>query len=174
MTKYHLIFLISFLLFLFSTSLHAQSIEQLHNEIDQQVWKPFIEAFEGLDGEALNKLYAESVLRVTPAGVDTEETFKVSNLRNFKQRKAAGATIKLDFWLDTRQTTPSLSYEIGFFRITSTLNGNTNINYGQFHIVLEKINGVWKITQDWDSGTVNGKELNAEDFARKKPLSFNR
>ena len=39
-------------------------VEQIQNEIDKTVWKPFQKAFETLDGEALNATYADKVLRV--------------------------------------------------------------------------------------------------------------
>ena len=39
-------------------------IARLHQEIDDQVWRPFKAAFESRDGAALNALYADSVLRV--------------------------------------------------------------------------------------------------------------
>ncbi len=44
--------------------------------------------------------------------------------------------------------------------------------YGQFHIVLKKIDGNWKITQDWDTDKINGKKLSEEDFDKQKPLQF--
>ena len=38
----------------------------LHEEIDRTVWRAFQNAFERMDGEALNSVYANEVLRVTP------------------------------------------------------------------------------------------------------------
>ena len=151
----------------------AQSVESLQKEIDQFVWKPFKNAFETIDGIALNSIYADEVLRVTPDGIDTNNTFKSKNLERFIQNKKDGVSITLDFWFDSRHTNKTTSYEVGFFRIGFTsIEGKTNYSYGQFHIVLKKINGTWKITQDWDTATINGETIGAEDFEKQRPIRF--
>ena len=155
-----------------SQSLIAQSEKDWQSEIDEQVWTSFWKAFENLDGTALNATYAEEVLRVNPQGVDTNNQFKARTLESFKQSKAQDVKISLDFWFDSRQTTANTSYEVGFFKITAKAGDQENISYGQFHIVVKKIKGVWKITQDWDSPYVNGKAIGEEDFKRKEPLRF--
>lgn len=164
---------ILFLVLVTSGFLNGQSVTDIQKEIDAQVWKPFQEAFQNLDGQALNNTYADQVLRVTPGGIDTENAFKQGNLRRFAQNKADGITIGLDFWFDSRHTNNQASYEVGFYRIAATNDkGETSYNYGQFHIVLEKMDGIWKITQDWDTTTINGETIGSEDFAKKKPLKF--
>ena len=147
--------------------------KEVQNVIDQEVWKPFQKAFENLDGEALNATYAEEVLRVTPNGIDTKNNFKTANLERFKQNKIDAISIALDFWFDSRHTNETTSYEVGFYRIRATTKeGKTSYNYGQFHIVLKKIDGVWKITQDWDTNKINGKTISAKDFEKQQPLRF--
>ena len=137
------------------------------------LWKPFQKAFESLNGEAVNALYADEVLRVTPAGIDTEEKFKDGNLQRFTTYRKDNLKMNLDFWLDDRKTSESHSYEVGFYRVMFVLpSGQIDTFYGQFHIVLEKIDGVWKITQDWDTATIAGKPITAEDFERHPPLRF--
>lgn len=154
--------------------LNAQtSTQAIQTEIDQTVWKPFQQAFQTLDGVALNATYADQVLRVTPSGIDTKNSFKKSNLERFAQNKAARESITLDFWFDSRRTQNDISYEVGFYRIGFTdKNGKTAYSYGQFHIVLQKINGQWKITQDWDTATMKGKPITATDFELNTPLKF--
>ena len=163
-----------FLLGLFlSSQLQAQTATELQKEIDQTVWKAFKHAFETSDGKALNATYADDVLRVTPEGIDTDGVFKAENLKSFAGNREAGAKISLDFWFDSRHTNATTSYEVGFFRITFTDDdGKSNHNYGQFHIVLKKIDGQWKITQDWDTTTINGKAITAKDFAKQSPAVF--
>ncbi len=157
---------------IFSVSLHAQDLSSVQREIDKQVWAPFKAAYEALDAKTLNQIYAKEVLRVTPQGIDTENAFKKANLIRFNQRKKEGTVISLDFWFDSRKTNEHTSYEVGVFRITTITEGIESIIYGQFHIVVKKIKGTWKITQDWDTGTVNGKPLTADDFAYKTPAEF--
>lgn len=165
-------FLITTILYL--SPLNAQtSVETIQAEINRTVWKPFQQAFETLDGDALNATYADQVLRVTPNGIDTKNNFKKSNLERFDQNEAAGESIHLDFWFDSRKTQEDTSYEVGFYRIGFTgSNGKTAYSYGQFHIVLQKINGQWKITQDWDTATLKGKPITAADFELQAPIKF--
>ena len=160
-------------LLLLGIQLQAETVVDFQKEIDETVWKPFQRAFETLDGEALNATYSNEVLRVTPQGIDTQNAFKTANLKRFIQNKEDGVSISLDFWFDSRHTNGAASYEVGFYRIGFTdRTRKTNYSYGQFHIVIRKQNGEWKITQDWDTTTLNGKIIDATDFARKEPLKF--
>lgn len=151
-------------------SLTAQT-EALQKEIDRQVWQPFHDAYEARNAKALNAIYASEVLRVTPAGIDTQGLFKQKNEENYARTSSQNAKTLLDFWFESRHTNADTSYEVGMFRIKTITNGKESTFYGQFHIVVKKINGLWKITQDWDNSIVNGKTLSAEDFARK-PVEF--
>lgn len=78
----------------------------------------------------------------------------------------------LIFWFDSRKTNATTSYDIGYYRIQSTNIDAANSIYGQFHIVLQKLNGTWKITQDWDTSTIKGETITAVDFEKQKPLTF--
>lgn len=147
--------------------------EEIQQEIDAKVWKPFQNAFETLDGKALNAIYADKVIRVTPGGIDTKNEFKTKNLERFNRSKADGISIKLDFWFDSRHTNTNTSYEVGFYRIVFTdKDGKTNSSYGQFHIVLKKMDGQWKITQDWDTAKINGQPITEMDFAKHNAIKF--
>lgn len=150
-----------------------EHIATVHDTIDATVWKPFQEAFEAMDGEALNAVYADEVLRVTPEGLDTAGAFKQFNMIRFDASRTRGDRINLDFWFDSRQTNASTSYDVGFYRFsTTTPTGATSYFYGQFHIVLKKLDGQWKIIQDWDTATIGGKPITAEDFARSSAIKF--
>ncbi len=153
--------------------MNAQSAAKvIQNEIDKAVWAPFQKAFETLDAEALNNIYAENVLRVTPGGIDTENAFKAGNISRFEASKENQVKIALDFWFDSRFTNATTSYEVGFYRITAIQGGEANYNYGQFHIVLKKQNGIWKITQDWDTTTIHGNTIDATIFEKQTPQRF--
>ena len=163
---------ICLLFLLFSICSFAQDQEAIQNEIDQNLWKPFKTAFETLDATALNALYADQVLRVTPNGIDTENSFKEANMKRFEDNQMNKTSIQLDFWFDSRHSNNDTSYEVGFYRMTLTNPEKINTIYGQFHIVLKKEGGKWRITQDWDTTMINGKALSAEDFEKQKALQF--
>lgn len=160
------------LVFISLTSSVAQDEIITQKEIDENLWKPFQIAFETIDGSALNALYADKVLRVTPNGIDTQNKFKEANLKRFEQNRANKTNVKLDFWFDSRHSNSTTSYEVGFYKMKLTNINGENTIYGQFHIVLKKINGVWKITQDWDTTEINGTPVTAKDFEKQKPLKF--
>lgn len=166
--------LLYFIIILIVTPMSAQiNTEDIQNKIDQTVWKPFKKAFETLDGEALNNTYADQVIRVTPQAIDTENVFKKENTDRFLQNKKNGDQISLDFWFDDRKTNETTSYEVGFYRIGFTSKEDqTQYSYGQFHIVLEKIKGSWKITQDWDTTIIAGQEIDKAFFERQQPQKF--
>jgi len=161
-----------FLAFISLTSSVAQNVENIQMEIDKSLWKPFQIAFETIDGPALNALYAEQVLRVTPNGIDTQNRFKEANLKRFEENIASETNIQLDFWFDSRHTNSTTSYEVGFYKMKLTNAKEENTTYGQFHIVLKKIDGLWKITQDWDTTEINGSPITVKDFEKQKPLEF--
>lgn len=149
----------------------AETEENTQREIDRTLWQPFQCAFESMDGKALNKLYGKRVVRVTPNGIDTKNVFKSFNETRFDAGKARGDQVSLDFWLDSRATNQDASYEVGFFRLGSTDRaGATEYYYGQFHILLRKQRGRWNIVQDWDTNTIAGRAIGAEDFARGSPM----
>ena len=162
------------ILVLSTSGLVAQvDVSSIQKEIDTTLWRPFQRAFEALDGAAVNAIYADQVLRITPSGIDMKGKFKAQNLKRFATYRKDSIKMNLDFWLDDRKTNQNTSYEVGFYRAMFTLpSGQVDKFYGQFHIVLEKIDGIWKITQDWDSLTINGKPLTAEDFAVKNAIRF--
>ncbi len=162
------------LLILGITPMVAQTdTEAIQKEIDQTVWKTFQKAFETLDGDALNATYADQVLRVTPQGIDTENVFKKGNAERFAANRKNGDKISLDFWFDSRKTNATTSYEVGFYRIGfTTKGGETQYSYGQFHIVLEKINEKWKITQDWDTTIIAGHPITSKEFDKKESIRF--
>ena len=65
------------------------------------------------------------------------------------------------------------SYDVGFYRVGVTAtSGQTDYFYGQFHIVLNKIDGHWKIVQDWDTSSIGGRPITAKDFDRKPHTRF--
>lgn len=154
------------------TFVPAQDIEFIQKEIDQTLWKPFKAAFENLDAEKLNLLYASEVLRVTPGGIDTENSFKNANFERLNGHKMRNTALQLDFWFDSRHTNANASYDVGFYRMVLTNTHGVDVIYGQFHIVLKKMNGIWKIIQDWDSSSINGKDISVADFERQKPMRF--
>jgi hypothetical protein len=142
------------------------NMEMIQNDIDQSVWKEFKSAFERIDAIALNDLYADQTLRVTPNGIDTENSFKTANVERFQMLKEKSAIVKLDFWFESRHSNSDTSYEVGYYKMATIIDDETSVHYGQFHIILKKISGVWKIVQDWDTTIINGRKIGQKEFER--------
>ena len=156
-----------------SVGVADSKVDAIQEVVDGTVWKTFKSAFERLDGKALNSVHADEVLRVTPAGLDTQGQFKRTNETRFEENIANGDRITLDFWFDSRHTDATTSYEVGFFRVgVTSASGDTNYFYGQFHIILRKIGDDWKIVQDWDTASIGGRPITAADFNRQPPAQF--
>lgn len=146
--------------------LFAQQDSLLQAEIDQQVWRPFISSYQNFDAAAFNQLHTDDVLRASPWGLHTGANYLDKNLEHFTKNKASGNTQRIAFTFEYRIHQSEMAYEVGYYRITSIRDDKKQVGFGQFHVVLKKINGVWKIAQDWDAGTINGTQITEADFLR--------
>lgn len=138
-------------------------------ELDMQIWRPFIQHYNAMDAEKFNQLHTKDVLRGGPWGLRVGEEYLKRNIENDKHSKAAGEQRYIAFRFEHRVTNGSVAYEVGYYRVKSIRNGEENIFYGRFDVVSKKINGKWKIAQDWDVDAVNGKTFTAADFLGTDP-----
>ena len=141
---------------------------KIHEEINREIWQPFTEAYNNYDGEAFNALHSEDVVRASPWGLRVGAEYKQSNLENYHKGKEAGNKRSIYFWLEHRQTNSQISYEVGYYKITTTTTEGSRNYYARFHVVIRKIDGRWKIVQDWDTNSINGRKVTAEDFEKGK------
>ena len=54
--------------------------ETIEKEVDEQVWKPFVESWTNSDSKTFNELHTDDVLRANPWGVVLGEKFKKKNI----------------------------------------------------------------------------------------------
>jgi ketosteroid isomerase-like protein len=151
--------LCSCLLAAFSAVQAQSSFEQ---EIDNQIWEPFQRAYAEADGELFVSLHAPDVRRVTPWGLQIGAEYLEKSLKGMS--KPDWPTNKISFRFEHRLHRAELAYEVGYYQIIYDESGEEA--YGRFHVVLEKMDGKWKIIQDWDTNQVNGEKVNAQDFYR--------
>ncbi len=158
-----------FLLFFTFTSIQLVAQDDAAKwqaEIDQEIWLPFTQAYQNFDGIAFNALHSDDVLRVSPWGIRKGADYKQSNLKGYRKNKAAGKKREIFFWLEHRQTTSDLSYEVGYYKVSISSKEGTRDHYARFHVLIRKIDGQWKIVQDWDTNSINGHKVTAEDFEK--------
>ncbi|MCW9038656.1 nuclear transport factor 2 family protein [Altibacter sp.] len=145
-------------------SLTAQNFENNSEDaILQQVWQPFKTSYEARDAEAFKALHADDMLRITDENLLTGMQYKAS-VDNWKPLPA-DSSIFIDFALESSKVSGSHAYQVGYYRVLFTeKDKEPTAYYGQFHVVLKLLDGRWMIIQDFDTGTVNGKAVNADFF----------
>jgi len=149
------------------TSVVAQSTPQ--QEINEQIWKRFMDAYGNQDAEAFMKIHSEKLVR-NPIGYEVTrfEKYKEQNELNFQQQKKEGIKIKIDFTFAYRTVTGGVAYEIGYYKVTSVKTNKTDYYYGMFNVILRKENGTWKILSDADTG----EEVNETKFESGKDRNY--
>ena len=146
--------------------LAGQDTANLKKEIDQQIWYPFMQAWNNFDAEAFNEIHADNMLRGTPRNLRSGKDYKSGNLKNFLRAKERGDVRNISFTFEYRVHEKFMAYEVGYYKIESMRSGEKNFYYGQFHVVLNKIGERWKIVQDWDADSLNGIEIGEEHFMK--------
>jgi ketosteroid isomerase-like protein len=133
--------------------------------VDQHVWIPFIEAFNQYDAESFNALHTEDVIRGGPWGLLIGQEYYKRNLKNSELAKSAGNQRRVALTFEHRVHREEVCYEVGYYRVISRKeDGSEHTSFGQFHVMLRKQNGIWKIAQDWDASEVKGVALTQADF----------
>lgn len=160
------IFLLSFGL---STVYAQSSIAQ----VDSDVWYPFVKTFEAYDASGFMAIHTDDVIRVTRDGgrLLTKQEYARNVEESCKRAIEAGSKRTIEFTFVDRVHGENSGYEVGYYRYTSTTEGQQHQSFGKFHVVLKKVDGVWKIAVDSD--TSNDGTLTEEDFQSGTALGAN-
>ena len=149
---------------LFFAALQFASAQSAQDEIDKDVWIPFTRAWESNDGEAYNSVHSDDVWRINPGRLLVGDEYKSRNLDRMKKQESK-RIIELSF--ETRTTNGHSAYEVGYYRITDRSGPMPKYHVGRFHVALRKQDGKWKITQDWDTDTINDIEITSRSLANR-------
>lgn len=164
-----------FLLLVGIGSIHSQGndLKQLVEEkVNQDVWKPFKKSYEAKDWQTFNSLHTDDVLRAHDHGIQIGQEYKDA-IKGYYEREDERKT-SIDFVMERRTYKDNVGYEVGFYRVIYSKPGEDDyISYGRFHVVLKKVDGQWKIAQDWDSSSFNGRPIGADDFDKGAILDLN-
>ena len=143
-----------------------QASKLLHQEIDKQVWLPFMKAYQNIDNTAYIALHSDDLMRVvggTNGSLQNKNEYSLSSLAHFEQVKNKHQKSEIAFSFLERNANESIASERGIYKYTLTNeNGQSQHFYGKFHVFLRKINGLWKIVIDYDSNE-NG-QIGEDDF----------
>ena len=157
--------LLFFFLNTFSLFAQTETDKNISNQIDEQVWNVFQEAWSSYDAEKYIGIHTSDVLRVGPWGINYGSTFKEKITASFSRENPPKRNISFQF--EHRIYQNDLAYEVGYYKSAALgKDGKERADYGRFHVVLKKQNGQWKIAQDWDTDDVNGRKVTVADFEK--------
>lgn len=164
-------YLCRYLTLVFSFLIGQSFGQDYQKEINDQVWKPFIQAFNNHDATSFLNVHSKELIR---AGRDQK---KVLNWEEYLKQQSEGDKSDLenkikrsiDLRFTERLANRSQAIDVGIYKTTTTRSdGSSRSFYGRFHVVLRKENGAWKILVDTDSS--EGNTIGEKDFLAAKPL----
>lgn len=161
-----------FFLGLISFSSNAQEKNtKAYNEILQQIWKPFKKSFDTKDAKTFNSLHTDNILRINAWGIRLGNNYKKRIINNYSKKTKSVRTI--EFWIEQSVFSKIIAHQIGYYAVTyKEPNKENKTTYAQFQVTLKKINGVWKISQDFDTELVGGKKVDASFVKNLKKLEL--
>lgn len=144
-------------------------------EINEQVWKPFIKTLLSHDVEGFMNMHSKDVMHVERDHghiLNFDQYKKDLNMSwpAWKQSmEVEKTTIDFELRFLERISNGDQAFEVGYFKNeTTNANGEKRIGYGQFHVALRKENGIWKILVNADSN--NNRTITEEMFQAAKPM----
>jgi len=163
MKKLVLLFLITSL-----SNAFAQNEKQAVNE---QVWKPFIEAFNNRDTKKFMEVHSKDVVRSSRDSkqvIGWDEYYNQMERGN-KSEVASKSKRILDLRFTERIYGTDKAIEVGIYKTSYVgADGIAKSFYGRFHVVLRKENGIWKILVDTDSS--ENHSISEKDFLEAAPM----
>lgn len=159
------------LFLIFISSLCGAQSPQI--EINQQVWKPFIQSFNENDTEGFMAVHSKDAVRSPRDGkvVWNWEEYKKQHATGDQQDKLANQKRTLELRFSERIASQDLAVEVGVYKTTyQVADGKTQSFFGRFHVVLRKESGVWKILVDTDS--TEGGTIGEKEFLAAQPLAL--
>ena len=146
-------FILSLIFPLMSNLVFAQP-GNLQKEINEQVWKPFIQSFNSRDDETFSSVHSKDVVRVLQDNnqvMGYDQYFK--KIPDSLKTKWSEWKRNIELRFIQRIASKDKAFEVGYYKTTSmnTLTGEKRTGYGKFHVLLRKENGIWKILMDADA-----------------------
>jgi ketosteroid isomerase-like protein len=139
--------------------------------INDQVWKPFIGAYNNRDTDGFMAVHSRDVVR-SPRDdkmvLNWNEYFERQK-RGDDQGKTSGNQRRLSLRFTERIANDNQAMEVGIYKVVTTdKTGNIHTFYGRFHVALRKENGTWKILVDTDSS--EGNSIDEAEYLQASPM----
>jgi hypothetical protein len=145
---------IVFLIALVSFQWAAAQTGDVQKQIDEQVWRPFIQSYNTDNDEGFKAVHSRDVVRVSQdenslIGYDQYFRSVPDSIR--ARRVNRKKNIELRFI--QRIASDDRAFEVGYYKTTRTdkTSGKSFTGYGKFHVLLRREKGIWKILMDADA-----------------------
>jgi ketosteroid isomerase-like protein len=147
------LFFITCMLFMHYAFSQADSLQK---QINEEVWKPFINAFETYDTDAFMSVHSRDVTRVIQDAkkVQNYDQYQSDNRRSDTRGKESNRKRTIELRFIQRIAADGRAFEVGYFKGSSiNPDGAIRSYYGKFHVLLRKESGKWKILMDADAAS---------------------
>jgi ketosteroid isomerase-like protein len=138
-------------------------------QINEQVWIPFMKSFGSGDDETFRSVHSKDIIRVM------QDDHEIIGYDKYFKKVPDSIKAKWSDWkknIELRFTQriagDDKAFEVGYYKSTSinVKTGEKRTGIGHFHVLLRKENGVWKILMDADTAE-GASEAN---FNRASPM----
>jgi hypothetical protein len=135
--------------------------------ISKEVWYPFYKAFATNDAAIFAEIHAQDLSRITgnSGTISSYEAYMERSRRSFERKKNNGQTTHISLRFFERSYNDNTACERGVYQTIHNKNKpDEHISYGQFFVLLKKVEGQWKIVLDYDSdenGTIGAEQFHA-------------
>jgi ketosteroid isomerase-like protein len=159
------------LLFPFVVLIMSASGQTVQQEINDQVWKPFLKGFNQRDTKSFLAVHSKDVVRSPRDSkvVWNWDQYYTQQEKGDKRERASNSNRTLELRFTERIANLSQAIEVGVYKTSYTgADGVSKSFYGRFHVVLRKEQGVWKILVDTDSSENNS--ISEKDYLAAAPM----
>ena len=164
--------ILRFPLFILGISIQLVSLAQsdsLQRQINQQVWKPFIQSFINYDTDGFMAVHSKQMSRVIQDSriIYGYDRYAEQQRRGDENARKQNQKRDIELRFTERMASNGRAFEIGYYKSTTIMaDGKSYTGYGKFHVLLINENGRWKILMDADAGS----NVNEQIFQSAAPL----
>ena len=135
-------------------SISFSQSDSLQQQINDQVWKPFIKAFNNSDNAGFRKVHSLELIRVI------QDDSQVLGYEEYLKPVPDSIKAKWGNWKNhielrflQRIASNGKAFETGYYKTASAniTTGETRVSFGKFHVLLRIEEGAWKILMDQDA-----------------------
>jgi ketosteroid isomerase-like protein len=163
-----IIYACTLFMLLIANNAFAQS-DSLQKQINNDVWKPFISAFNNLDTDGFMSVHSKDMTRVIQDNnmIFGYEKYYQENKASDERSRQNKSKRNIELRFVQRIAGNDRAFEVGYFKGTVTSeSGNSRNFYGKFHVLMRKENGKWKILMDADASEKTDEAI----FMRAEPM----